>query len=75
MTKTEIAELMALAAKWNVGEAMPYSSHPDFDDGIDRGRENCADELEYWVEQKLKAKAAGPDTLHEWKDQHNKGNC
>jgi len=54
MLKREEKAIRKLIAGWNIGESLPYSSDPEFEDGIDRGRENCADELEYLLAELAK---------------------
>ena len=54
MLKREEKALRELMEKWMISEAMPYASDPDFEDGMDRGRENCADELEWLLNDLLK---------------------
>lgn len=54
MVKREEKALRELMVKWNKPNAMAYSSNPEFEDGVDIGRENCADELEWLIDFLLK---------------------
>ncbi len=56
MLKREEKALRELLAKWKVPEALSYASNPEHDDGIDMGRENAADELEYLLDRLVKVK-------------------
>jgi len=56
MLKREEKALRELAEKLRIPEAMPYSSHPDLEDGCDQGRENAADELTWLLDELLKEK-------------------
>jgi len=56
MLKREEKALKELIAKLKIPEAMPHSSQSNLEDGIDRGREDAADELEYLLGQLAKLK-------------------
>lgn len=56
MLKREEKALLNLINKWNISEAQPYSSNPEHDEGMDLGREFCADELAYVIKQMKKKK-------------------
>lgn len=40
-----------LIAELRVPQAQAYSSHPDYEDGIDYGRDDAADQIEYLIKQ------------------------
>lgn len=48
MLKREEKALRTLIKKLREPQAMPYSSDPEFETGVDHGRDDAADELE-WV--------------------------
>jgi len=54
MLKREEKVLYDLMDKWNTPGAMSYSATADFDEGVDIGRENCADELLYELEKLMR---------------------
>lgn len=56
MNKRDIEVLEEFIKEWNSPQAMAYASDPDFEEGIDRGREECADALEYWLSELKKDK-------------------
>jgi len=56
MLKREEKALRKLIAELKVSEAMPYSSDPDFDSGVDHGRDNAAEELEWLLNDLVKSK-------------------
>ena len=53
MLKREEKALRELIVELRTSTAMAYSSNPEFEDGIDIGRERAADELEYLLTKLL----------------------
>lgn len=45
------AAFTKLIAELREPQAMAYSSNPDYEDGVDYGREDAADQLEYLIMQ------------------------
>jgi hypothetical protein len=54
MTKKEIKALKEFIARMKVSTRLPYSSDPDFDAGIDYGREDAGEQLESLLRNDLK---------------------
>ena len=40
-----------LVAELREPQAQPYASNPEYEDGIDYGREDSADQIEYLIKQ------------------------
>ena len=54
MRKREEKALRELIENLRKPKAMPYSSDTEFEDGVDIGRENAADEIEYLLNKLIK---------------------
>lgn len=56
MRKSEIGLFRTLIEKLRQPEAMPYSSDPEFENGLDMGREYASDQLEWLLNELVQIK-------------------
>lgn len=54
MLKREEKAFRKLIEKLRIPEALPYSSDPEFESGVDQGSDNAADEIEWLLDRLVK---------------------
>ena len=51
MNQKDRAAFKKLIDELRVPQGMPYSSNPEYDDGVDFGREDAADQFEWLIKE------------------------